>query len=168
MKPVVIASGKVRPVAAARLQEVADFRMHTGGGQPPEETWSAWLQEADALFATGNIRVDEALLAKAPKLKVVVQASVGYDNIDIDACTRRGIPVGNTPGVLVDATADLAFGLILCSARLLHVGWAHVKNGAWASASRWDLALTWRTRRSASSAWGGSVRLWRRARRPAG
>ena len=131
MKPVVIASGKVRPVAATRLQEVADFRMHTGGGQPPEETWSAWLQEADALFATGNIRVDEALLAKAPKLKVVVQASVGYDNIDIDACTRRGIPVGNTPGVLVDATADLAFGLILCSARLLHVGWAHVKNGAW-------------------------------------
>ena len=131
MKPIVVASGKVRSAAVEKLQALTDFRMCPSGGKPPEDVWTAWLQEADALFVTGNIRVDEALLNQAPKLKVIVQAAVGYDNIDIEACSRRGVLVGNTPGVLVDATADVAFGLILCSARLLHTGWEHVKSGAW-------------------------------------
>ena len=131
MKPIVVASGKVRPAAVEKLQALTDFRMCPSGGKPPEGLWTAWLQEADALFVTGNIRVDEALLDQAPKLRVVVQPAVGYDNIDIEACSRRGVLVGNTPGVLVDATADLAFGLILCSARMLHTGWEHVKSGAW-------------------------------------
>ena len=131
MKPIVVASGKVRPVAVKKLQESTDFRMCPEGGLPPADIWAAWLAEADALLVTGNIRVDEALLAKAPKLKAVAQPAVGYDNIDVEACSKRGIPVGNTPGVLVDATADIAFGLILSSARLIHAGWTHVKSGAW-------------------------------------
>ena len=131
MKPIVVASGKVRPVAVKKLQETTDFRMCPEGGLPPADIWETWLAEAEALLVTGNIRVDEALLAKAPRLKAVAQPAVGYDNIDIEACSKRGIPVGNTPGVLVDATADIAFGLILCSARLIHAGWTHVKGGAW-------------------------------------
>lgn len=131
MKPIVVASGKVRPVAVKKLQESTDFRMCPEGGLPPADIWTSWLAEADALFVTGNIRVDEALLAKAPKLQAVAQPAVGYDNIDVEACSKRGITVGNTPDVLVDATADIAFGLILCSARLIHAGWTHVKSGAW-------------------------------------
>ena len=75
------------------------------------------------------MRIDEKLLAKAPHLKVIAQASVGYDNIDILACTAKGIPVGHTPGVLVDAVADLAYALLLDSARHIVLADKHIKEG---------------------------------------
>ena len=62
---------------------------------------------------------------------MVAQASVGYDNIDVKACQAHGVHVGNTPGVLVDAVADLAYGLLLDSARMIVRGHEHVKSGAW-------------------------------------
>ena len=68
MKPIVVASGKVRPVAVKKLQDTTDFRMCPEGGLPPADIWETWLAEAEALLVTGNIRVDEALLAKAPRL----------------------------------------------------------------------------------------------------
>ena len=83
------------------------------------------------LFEDYNIKINEELLAKAPNLKVIAQASVGYDNIDIEACAAHNIPVGNTPGVLVDAVADLTYGLILDSARHFVMADAFVKSGKW-------------------------------------
>ncbi len=62
-------------------------------------------------------RIDDELLRTAPYLKAIANMAVGYDNIDVKAATRRGISVSNTPGVLTDATADLAFALILAVAR---------------------------------------------------
>lgn len=97
----------------------------------PRETLLEWIKDAQGLVSSGNIRVDEDLLRHAPELKVIAQASVGYDNIDIAACTRKGIPFGNTPGVLVETTAELAFGLLLCAARRLHEGWDFVQAGHW-------------------------------------
>ena len=128
---VVMASGKMRQCAFDKLNSEVQLLGWQQGGRMPKEQFDAWLAQADALFSTGNIRIDEKLLAKAPKLKVIAQASVGYDNIDIAACAARGIPVGNTPGVLVDAVADLAYGLIIDSARRLVRAHAHVQSGAW-------------------------------------
>lgn len=128
---VVMASGKMRQCAFDKLDSEVQLLGWQQGGRMPKEQFDAWLAQADALFSTGNIRIDEKLLAKAPKLKVIAQASVGYDNIDIAACAARGIPVGNTPGVLVDAVADLAYGLIIDSARQLVRAHAHVQSGAW-------------------------------------
>jgi glyoxylate reductase len=73
--------------------------------------------EVDGLLCTITDRIDETLLARARRLKVIANYGVGFDHIDVEAATRRGIPVTNTPGVLTDATADLAFALILGIAR---------------------------------------------------
>ncbi|MCP4689826.1 MAG: D-glycerate dehydrogenase, partial [Desulfobacterales bacterium] len=62
-------------------------------------------------------RIDEEVLDRAPNLKIIANHAVGYDNIDIEAATRRGVAVTNTPGVLTDATADLTFALILAAGR---------------------------------------------------
>lgn len=127
----VVASGKVRETAYNKLNSMVNFISWQQGGRIPKDEFAARLAQADALYSTGNIVIDEKLLAMAPNLKVVAQASVGYDNIDVAACAERGIPVGNTPGVLVDAVADLAYGLILDSARRIVQADAHVKKGLW-------------------------------------
>ena len=110
---IVAASGKMRQPAFDLLNEQVQLLSWQQGGRVPAEQFDSWLAQADALYSAGNIKIDAALLAKAPKLKVIAQASVGYDNIDIAACTARGIKVGNTPGVLNDAVADLAYGLLI-------------------------------------------------------
>lgn len=127
----VVATGKMRDVALEILRSKVTLHEWQKAGRRPEEEFNALLQEAEGLYSTGNIRIDQSLLEKAPKLKVVAQASVGYDNIDVAACQARGVRVGNTPGVLVDAVADLAYGLILDTARGIVRGFEHVKSGAW-------------------------------------
>jgi glyoxylate reductase len=76
-------------------------------------------------------RIDEELLARAPRLRVVANFAVGVDNIDLAACARRGVAVCNTPDVLTDATADLAMALVLAAARRVVEGDALVRAGAW-------------------------------------
>ena len=76
---------------------------------------------AAALTLLGD-RVDDAFLDAAPNLRVISNVAVGYNNIDVDACARRGVIVTNTPGVLTDATADLAFGLLLAVTRRMGEG----------------------------------------------
>ena len=128
---IVICSGKIRPVAIAYLQDKVTLKSWQQRGRVPEEQWKEWLQEADALYSTGNIRIDETLLQKAPKLQVAAQSSVGYDNIDVEACHARGVKIGNTPGVLVNAVADIAYGLLIDTARGIVRGHLHTKNGLW-------------------------------------
>lgn len=136
----VIASGKMRDVAFEKLNAAVNLLGWQKGGRVPAEQFDEWLAKADALFSTGNIKINEELLAKAPNLKVIAQASVGYDNIDIAACNARNIPVGNTPGVLVDAVADLAYALILDSARKIVLAYDHVKSGKWGENKPFGLA----------------------------
>lgn len=76
-------------------------------------------------------RVDEELLATCPRLRVVSNMAVGVDNIDVPACTARGVVVGHTPGVLTEATADQAFALLLAAARRVVEGDAYVRSAAW-------------------------------------
>ncbi|MBI3917672.1 MAG: D-glycerate dehydrogenase [Betaproteobacteria bacterium] len=76
-------------------------------------------------------RIDAALLAEAPQLKVVANIAVGYNNIDVAACTARGVMATNTPGVLDDSTADLAWALMLAAARRLTEVESYVRGGEW-------------------------------------
>jgi lactate dehydrogenase-like 2-hydroxyacid dehydrogenase len=89
------------------------------------------LDEAEGLFTLLTVRVDGDLLSGAPQLRVVSNMAVGVDNIDLDACTNRGIPVGNTPGVLTDGTADLAIALLLAIARRLPEASQDAREGRW-------------------------------------
>lgn len=91
----------------------------------------AHLHEAEGLFCLLTIPVREELLAKMPRLRVVSNMAVGVDNIDVAACTRRGIPVGNTPGALTDATADLTIALLLSAARRLPESSRDARQGRW-------------------------------------
>ena len=82
-------------------------------------------------------RVDRELLAAAPDLEFVSSVSVGVDHIDVPALTERGIPLGNTPGVLVDTTADAAFALLLAAARRLAEGDRYIRQGEWRPERAW-------------------------------
>jgi glyoxylate reductase len=86
---------------------------------------------ATALLAMLTDRVDAELLDAAPALRVVANLAVGYDNLDVGAATARGVVVTNTPGVLTEATADLAFSLLLAAARRLGEGERLVRRGGW-------------------------------------
>ncbi|MFN3742419.1 MAG: 2-hydroxyacid dehydrogenase [Anaerolineales bacterium] len=90
-----------------------------------------YLPEAEGLLTLLTDRVDAALLARAPRLRVVSNMAVGVDNIDLQACKARGIVVGNTPGVLTDATADLTLALLLSAARRLPQAATDAREGRW-------------------------------------
>lgn len=97
------------------------------------------LPSADGILTLLLDKVDDKLLAKAPNLRVVSQMAVGVDNIDLAACTRRGIPVGHTPNVLTDATADVAMTLLLATARRLLETNRDAREGRWGTwqPARW-------------------------------
>src|ERR1700760_37878 len=89
------------------------------------------LIAADALICLLLDRIDHDVLARAPKLRVVANCAVGYDNVDVAACTAAGVAVTNTPDVLTDATAQYAWALILPAARRLPEAGALARSGAW-------------------------------------
>lgn len=89
------------------------------------------LPEAEGLYCLLTDRIDRDVLQCAKRLRVVSTMSVGYDHIDIRTCTARRIPVGHTPGILTETTADLAFALLMASARRIVEGADYVRQGHW-------------------------------------
>ncbi len=89
------------------------------------------LRGVSGAMATVMDKFDESLLAQCPELKVIANIAVGYNNIDVPACTRRGIRVTNTPGVLDDTTADLTWSLLMAAARRIAEADAYVRRGDW-------------------------------------
>jgi glyoxylate reductase len=89
------------------------------------------LTDADALVCLLLDRIDSSVIERAPKLRVIANCAVGYDNVDIAAATRAGIAVTNTPDVLTEATAELAFALMLAAARRIPEAERLVRSGAW-------------------------------------
>jgi phosphoglycerate dehydrogenase-like enzyme len=92
---------------------------------------AAHLGQAEGLLSLLTVPVAEDLLQHAPRLRVVSNMAVGVDNIDLAACTRRGIPVGHTPGVLAEGTADLTLALLLAVARRLPEASQDARQGRW-------------------------------------
>ncbi len=99
---------------------------------PPRDVLLRRIEGCDGVLTLLTDRVDDAFLdAAGPGLKVVSNYAVGYDNIDVPACARRGVAVGNTPGVLTDTTADLAWALLMAAARRLPESDRYVRAGNW-------------------------------------
>ncbi len=129
----VVMTGNPRPDADRWIREHCEVKSWDEPGAMPRELLLQWIEDAEGLMSVGTqpVKVDAELLARAGKLKVISQSSVGYDNVDVSACTARGIPFGNTPGVLTEATADLAFLLLMCAARRIKESSAIVQVGEW-------------------------------------
>src|ERR1044071_2648188 len=87
--------------------------------------------ETDAIVCLTGTKVDATLLARAPRVRVVSNVAMGYDNIDVAACTKRGVVATNTPDVLTEATADLAWALLLAAARRVTECDRYTRSGKW-------------------------------------
>jgi glyoxylate reductase len=98
---------------------------------PPYDLIRQKIADCDGLVSLLTDRIDAALLDAAPRLKVVSNYAVGFNNVDVKAATERGICVGNTPGVLTDATADMAFCLLIGAARRIVEGDRYSRSGQW-------------------------------------
>ena len=131
MKPKVLITRGVFPEIVGALSQRFEVE-HNAEDRPwPPEELARRLQGKSAAMATVMDRFDEPLLAQCPDLKVISNIAVGYNNVDVAACTRRGIRVTNTPGVLDDTTADLTWALLMAAARRVAEGDAYVRAGQW-------------------------------------
>ncbi|HLF72052.1 MAG TPA: D-glycerate dehydrogenase [Dehalococcoidia bacterium] len=119
------------PDSVERLRASADVAVWPGSDPPPYETLRDEASRSQALFTTITERIDAALLDASPGLRIVSQLAVGYDNIDVPACTAHGVLVTNTPGVLTESVADLTFALILGWARRMPEGERILREGRW-------------------------------------
>jgi glyoxylate reductase len=117
--------------ALDQLRERHDVDVWPERLPPPYDELRRRTADADGLLSLLTDRVDAELIDASPKLRAIANYAVGYDNIDIPAATARGIPIGNTPDVLTDATADLAWTLLLAAARRLPEAIASVPAGDW-------------------------------------
>lgn len=131
MKPKVYVTRLLPKPAMEKIQSFCDAKIWEGELPPPRDVLLQNVADAEGLLSLLTDKVDTELLDKAPKLKVVSNCAVGFDNIDIKAATEHGVIVGNTPGVLTDTTADFAFALILAAARRVAEGDRLVRAGKW-------------------------------------
>jgi len=131
MKPRVLVTRALPAGGMGQLFEQADVTVFSEERQPTRDELVALLPDYDALLCTLSDPIDGELLRLAPKLRVVSNYAVGYNNIDIEAATLLGIPVTNTPGVLTDATADMAWALLMAVSRRIVEADAYVRQGKW-------------------------------------
>jgi len=122
------------------LEAVAELKMSPRDRQLTREELVSEVGDVDAVIVGGE-KIDDGIFEAARNLKVVSRFGVGYDNVDVDAATRRGILVTYTPGVLSDAVAELTMGLILCLSRNLLSADAFVRSGEWHRGSRFPLTM---------------------------
>ena len=123
----IVVAEKVAPSALAVFKEQSDWTVAT----PEKDALAAELADADALLVRSAVFVDAAMMDKAPKLRVIGRAGVGVDNIDLDAATKRGIVVMNTPGGNAIAVAEHTLALMLALARHLTRADATTHAGKW-------------------------------------
>jgi len=133
VKPYVFITKKITDEAIMLLQSNFDVGIWEGEGPVPRERLLEEAKKADGLYVMLTDKIDKELLSQAPKLKAISIMAVGYDSIDIDYATEKGIVVTNTPGVLSEATADLTFALLMDTARRLSEANRLVLEGKWTS-----------------------------------
>lgn len=131
MKPKVLITRRVPQPGIDLVAAHCDVELWDSDLPIPRDVLLQKVADKDAIYCLLTERIDDELLDAAPQLKVVSQMAVGFDNIDVAACTRRGIPVGNTPGVLTETTADFAWALLMAAARRIVEGVEYVRSGQW-------------------------------------
>jgi glyoxylate reductase len=130
-KPKIYVTRVMAEQGLALLRDWAEMRVWPEDRPVPREILLQETADCDGLLAMLTDRIDGELLDACPKLRVVSDHAVGYDNIEVAACTERGVLVGNTPGVLTETTADVAFALILGVARRMAEMVDYVKQDKW-------------------------------------
>nr|MDJ0596376.1 D-glycerate dehydrogenase [Pleurocapsa sp. MO_226.B13] len=114
-----------------KLHQIAEVETWAERQPPPYSVLLDKVKQIDGLLCLLTDSVDRKLIETGTSLKVISQMAVGYDNIDIAAATAKSIPVGNTPGVLTDATADLAWALLMAASRRIVEAERFVRDGQW-------------------------------------
>ncbi|HEV1995735.1 MAG TPA: D-glycerate dehydrogenase [Candidatus Acidoferrum sp.] len=135
-KPKVFATHSLFDAARQILQETCEVEFWTKTERPPREEVLRRVKDKQGLICLLTEKVNEELLRVAPKLRIAANVAVGFDNIDLAACTKRGVLATNTPGVLDETTADFAWTLLMAVARRLSEGEALARSGNW---KNWDL-----------------------------
>jgi len=135
-KPKALATRPLFPAAQLILDASFDMDYWMQPERMPREELLKRVADREALVCMLTDKVDEELLTAAPKLRVAATVSVGYDNIDVAACTRHKVAATNTPGVLDDTTADFAWTLLMAVARRLVEGDTWIRSGSWPG---WEL-----------------------------
>ena len=131
-RPNVLVTRIIPDAGLDHVREECEVDLWTDELPPSREELLRRVSGVDGLLSLLTDRVDDELLdAAGPQLKVVSNFAVGFDNIDVPALTRRKIPAGNTPGVLTETTADLAFALLMAAARRIPEGVEYVRAGNW-------------------------------------
>jgi glyoxylate reductase len=134
-KPRVFVARRIPAVGLDLIAPHCDAEVWADPLPPPAAVLLEKVRDCEGLVSLLTDRVDDGLLAAAPQLRVVSNFAVGVNNIDLAATARRGIRVGNTPGVLTEATADIAVTLLLAAARRLGESTTDAKEGRWKT---WD------------------------------
>lgn len=119
------------PTTLEALHGIAEVEVWPERQPPPYPVLRQQAQRVDGILCLLTDPLDQTLIAEAPALKVISQMAVGYDNIDVAAATAHHIPVGHTPGVLTDATADLTWALLMAAARRVVEGDRFTRSGKW-------------------------------------
>ncbi len=130
-RPLLFVTRRLPDPVMATIRERFRLYVEPSDDSPTREALVAGAREAEALICTLTETIDEALLAASPRLRVVANCAVGFNNIAVSAAKARGIVVTNTPDVLTDATADLTWALLLALARRIVEGHALVQSGRW-------------------------------------
>jgi len=131
MKPKVLVTREVFDEVLAYLQEALEVESNQDDLALSSEELRRRLSDKDGVMCALTDRIDAGLVAACPQLKAVCNIAVGYNNIDVAACSARDIVVTNTPGVLDETTADLVWALMLATARRLTEAEAYLRNGQW-------------------------------------
>ena len=129
--PKVFVTRQIAESALERLKARATVTVWKGAMPPPRARLRAALRDCDAVLSMVTDNIDAVTIARSPRLAVISNLAVGLDNVDVKAATAAGIAVGNTPGVLTEATADLAFALLMATARRVVEGDRMVREGRW-------------------------------------
>jgi glyoxylate reductase len=125
----IVVLGRIPEPGLEVLRQAGEVWLWDRDDQIPDDVRDRQLADADAAVTLLTNKVDAGFLAAAPKLRVVANVAVGFNNIDVEACRQRGVAVTNTPDVLTDATADLAMALILMVTRRLGEGERLIRSG---------------------------------------
>jgi glyoxylate reductase len=131
VKPKVFVTRIIPDAGLDRIKQHCDAEVWPEQLPPAYSIIRERIADCDGLVSLLTDKVDAALMDAAPRLKVISNFAVGFNNIDVPAATARGIAVGNTPGVLTDATADMAFCLLIASARRVVEGHQYTLAGKW-------------------------------------